>query len=348
MKKISARVVILAALAFVPGPWFGSSRLVGVLRGLTGWTLVLERPSIAKYEDFAFPDSRHGWLVAASGDVLHTADSGITWKLQASGLGPLRSVDFLDQRRGFAGTLTGTLFATTDGGSSWTDITTRLPKSAKGFCGMTHVGLHVHIVGRYLGDATDYFYSVDAGKTWRTTDLSNVAHGLVSVAFTSESVGFIGGMGKSPTPGQPGTAIILKTTDGGQHWRRVFEHNGGRGFVWKLFPVSTDVIYAALQSEDGVYRVAKTTDGGEKWHTMTVAVGRPPGAGIQGVGFLDANRGWVGGFFFGMYATTNGGRSWVAVPTPDAVINKYVRAGTALLTAGTRGILRYDQDRAGR
>ena len=42
------------------------------------WTLVHERPSNLKYEDFAFPNSKDGWLVSAEGVILHTADSGAT------------------------------------------------------------------------------------------------------------------------------------------------------------------------------------------------------------------------------------------------------------------------------
>jgi photosystem II stability/assembly factor-like uncharacterized protein len=306
------------------------------------WTLVHARPAVGKYEDLAFPDSLHGWVVSASGTIIATIDGGETWTVQASGLGRLRSIDFLDSKHGFAGTVTGTLYTTTDGGTTWTDITSTLPRPAKGFCGITHVGKRVHIVGRYTGGAADYFYSPDAGKTWQASDLTALADGLVDVNFLNNDVGFIGGMGKAKADGQPGSAIILKTTDGGKKWRVVFEHDGGRGFAWKLFPVSNKMIYAGLQSQDGIYRVAKTTDAGDHWETLTVVTGRPMGPAIQGIGFVDANTGWVGGFFAGMYGTTDGGRTWSAVPVVDAVINRYEKAGSTLFTAGSRGILRYD------
>ena len=309
------------------------------------WTLIYARPATGKYEDISFPDPTHGWVVTARGDILSTADAGATWTSQASGLNGLRSIDFLDRMHGFAGTLTGKLYTTTNGGALWTEITSSLPKAAKGFCGITHVGNRVHIVGRYTGNATDYFYSPDGGKTWQASDLADLASGLVDVSFLNEKVGFIGGMGRPKGQGQPGTATILKTTDGGQHWHTVFEHDGGRGFAWKLFPVSGKVIYAALQSQDGVYRVAKTTDAGDHWETLIVATGRPPGPGIQGIGFADANTGWVGGFFKGMYMTTDGGHTWSFVPVADGIINRFERMGNTLVTAGTRGVLRYDPPR---
>ena len=313
-----------------------------VAAGQTGtWTLVHNRPIGGKYEDFAFPNPTHGWLVAAPGDILHTADAGVTWTVQATGLGRLRSVDFLDEKRGFAGTLNGELYRTTDGGATWTNIAKELPRTALGFCGITHVGERVHIVGRYYGEATDYFYSPDGGKTWRGDNLGALAQGLVDVSFINASVGFIGGMAKS-TPAGVGPAIILKTVDGGTTWRPVFTHDGGRGFAWKIFPVTARLIYVALQSQDGIYRVAKSTDAGQTWEVQTAATGQPQGPGVQGIGFIDANTGWIGGFFQGMFTTTDGGKTWAPLAVTDRTINRFEKVGNTMFTASTRGILRYD------
>lgn len=308
------------------------------------WTLVFAKPAVGKYEDISFPDAKHGWIASASGSILMTSDGGVTWSVQTVGLQRLRSLHFLDAKHGFAGSLAGILYETTDGGVTWNDITSRLPRTAKGFCGITHVGKRVYVVGRYNLGAADYFYSPDGGKTWEGQDLLSVADGLVNVMFLNDKVGFIGGMGKSKTPGQMGSgpAIILKTTDGGKSWHTVFEHDGGRGYAWKLFPIDKKLIYAGLQSQDGVYRIAKTTDGGDHWDTLTVATGRPAGPAIQGIGFIDANTGWVGGFFVGMYATTDGGKTWTFVQQPDGIINRFEKVGNSLFTAGSRGVLRYD------
>jgi len=332
------RPVALTALCAVLGPSPRPTQPSGE------WTLVYPHPAVGKYEDLSFPDEKHGWVASASGSILMTSDGGGTWSVQTTGLQRLRSIHFLDAKHGFAGSLAGILYETTDGGVTWVDITSRLPRAAKGFCGITHVGKRVYVVGRYNLGAADYFYSPDAGKTWEATDLLSVADGLVNVTFLNDKVGFIGGMGKSSTPSPNGTgpAIILKTTDGGKNWRTVFEHAGGRGYVWKLFPIDKKLIYAGLQSQDGVYRIAKTTDGGDHWDTLTVATGRPMGPAIQGIGFIDANTGWVGGFFVGMYATTDGGKTWSFVQQPDGVINRFEKVGNSLFTAGTRGVLRYD------
>lgn len=308
---------------------------------LGSWTLMLDRPITSKYEGMSFPDARHGWVISDRGDILATADSGVTWTQQASGLGTLRSVDFIDNIRGFAGTVSGKLYRTTDAGATWSDITATLRRATIGFCGITHFGNHVHLVGRYIG-ATDYFSSPDGGVTWQYTSLEGIMSGLVDVAFVDQSTGFIGGSGVAST-GQ-GPATILKTTDGGMSWRTVFTNDAGPGWAWKIFPITPSVIYVAIESLDGTYRVVKSVDGGETWAIQIVATGQPVGGagGLQGIGFLDINVGWVGGFFTGMYATTNGGLNWSPVSVTSANINRYRRAGSTLFTAGTKGILRYD------
>ncbi len=122
----------------------------------------------------------------------------------------------------------------------------------------------------------------------------------------------------------------------------MYQDPGGRGFAWKIWPVNAKLIYASLQSQDGTYRVAKSTDGGDKWQVFTVATDRPNGPAIQGIGFWDANNGWVGGFFAGMYVTSDGGKTWSPTQMSDATINRFERVGGKMFTAGSRGVLRFN------
>jgi photosystem II stability/assembly factor-like uncharacterized protein len=336
----TAVAVFLAPLTLVCGP--RQALLATYAPEPMEWTLVLQRPIPGKYEDMSWPSAKNGWVTTGLGDILHTADSGATWTVQMSKVGAVRSTDFLDEKHGFAGTLnSGKLFTTTDGGETWTDIAPTLPHTAQGFCGMTHVGKDVHIVGRYFSRVTDYFHSPDAGKTWEYQNLSEFAQGLVDVAFVNKDLGFIGGMAKSE-PVNTGTATILKTSDGGKHWRTVFTHDGGRGFAWKIWPINATLIYASLQSQDGIYRMAKSTDGGDTWEVVIVAKDQPPGIGVQGIGFLDANHGFIGGFFFGMWETTDGGTTWNRIQAQDRLINRFEKVGGVMYSASSsRGVLRY-------
>jgi photosystem II stability/assembly factor-like uncharacterized protein len=59
---------------------------------------------------------------------------------------------------------------------------------------------------------------------------------------------------------------------------------------------------------------------------------------VQGIGFLDANTGWIGGFFQNMYATTDGGQTWSPVEIGDGLINRFHRVGSTLVTAARQGV----------
>lgn len=331
----SASVTIDVQLPLPPVPPAGPD----TVSRLGAWELVLDRPLASKYEGLAFPDSLHGWLISDRGDILATADGGATWTQQGTKLGTLRSIDFMDNSRGFVGSLSGLLLHTTDAGATWTDIASTLPKPPIGFCGITHFGNTVHVVGRYTG-ATDYYSSPDGGVTWRYLNLGSMMSGLVDVSFVTATTGFISGSGPG-TPTVQGNATILKTTDGGLTWRVVFTNDAGKGWAWKIFPINTGLIYASIESFDDTFRVAKSVDGGETWKIKIVATGQPVNGGVQGIGFLDANVGWIGGFFTGMFATTNGGDTWSPVPVTSGNVNRFRRAGTTLITAGTKGVLRY-------
>lgn len=301
---------------------------------------MLDRPITGKYEGMSFPDATHGWVISEQGDILATVNAGVSWTVQGSSMGHLRSLDFVDINRGFAGTLAGVMYRTVDGGTTWNNITASFPVAPIGFCGITHVGNRVHVVGRYQG-AADYYSSPDGGSTWQFKSLGVHAQGLVDVVFLTEQVGFIGGRARAEAGG---SAIIMKTTDGGTTWNPIFTGNYGTGWAWKIYPVSASVIYVALASTDGTYRVGKSIDGGDSWSVQVVVSNQPaaPRSGLQGIGFLDENVGWVGGFFGGMFATTNGGFTWHPVPVGSENINRYRKVGSTLFTAGTQGILRYD------
>lgn len=326
----------------IPPPPPPPTTLPDTVDRLGTWTVVLERPISSKYEGLSFADATRGWLIADQGDILVTTDGGVSWTPQGTSMGHLRSLEAVDGNVAFTGTLQGIMYRTLNGGATWTNITDRFPSVPIGFCGITHVGNTVHVVGRYA-NAADYYRSYDGGETWQLTNFGATAQGLVDVVFLDEQVGFIGGRANNATS-PTGSAIIYRTTDGGVTWTPVFIGNYGTGWAWKIFPVNANVIYAALASTDGTYRVGKSTDGGDTWTVQIVVSGQQADlrSGVQGIGFLDENVGWVGGFFGGMYATTNGGANWHPVGTPGSLVNRYRRVGGTLFTASTEGVLRYD------
>src|SRR3954451_12462220 len=68
-RSIPTLVASLAVLAAHPAP---PARHLAREPG--EWTLVFAYPAVGKYEDLAFPDEKHGWIVSASGRILATTD----------------------------------------------------------------------------------------------------------------------------------------------------------------------------------------------------------------------------------------------------------------------------------
>jgi hypothetical protein len=83
---------------------------------------------------------------------------------------------------------------------------------------------------------------------------------------------------------------------------------------WKIFFVNDKVGYVSLENFS-VGAVLKTTDGGKTW--VRKLIDDPQGnANLEGVGFVDEDKGWVGGWgdrnFAGGFssATTDGAENW--------------------------------------
>jgi FlgD Ig-like domain len=98
--------------------------------------------------------------------------------------------------------------------------------------------------------------------------------------------------------------------------------------------------------------ILKTTDGGETWVRMPIvdSSGQSINTDLEGVGFIDAQSGWVGGWsnnFEGVFnsMTVDGGRSWVAQNNtpgnpstdPRIKINRYRFLGNPISTGYCSG-----------
>lgn len=120
----------------------------------------------------SFVDARLGWAAGHAGTILHTADGGVTWTLQADGRGiarqvqasvsnqdarmaavaaqlvadgpdkPFLDIQFSDARHGVAVGAYGLAVRTADGGRSWQSFMHQVPNPK---------GLHLYAV-RVIGD----------------------------------------------------------------------------------------------------------------------------------------------------------------------------------------------------
>ncbi len=301
-----------------------------------------------KQDDIFFANPKTGWYVNGTqsadkaGRIYKTEDGGVSWKELHVAPGTFfRCIGFVDELHGFAGNI-GTdyfpnvsdkhpLYETRDGGKAWEKVTTIDGPLPIGMCaidvakvpyihsGRTEYRTVLHAAGR-VGGPAHLLRSTDEGKSWRSHDLSEHLDMITDVKFMTEKRGFVVG-GKSH--GSELRARIIVTEDGGKTWTPSYQDSQTGNTVWKLSFPTPDVGYATLlnaaPSTSSLQRIAKTTDGGKTWVELPLV--DDANAKVLGIGFVDANRGWVG-TTTGGFATTDGGKTFTKADGMGPAVNK--------------------------
>lgn len=279
--------------------------------------------TIYRIEDIYFVNDTTGFAVTLTNRLLKTVDSGNNWVMKNDTLdvAEFRSIEFLnDDSTGIAGTLnyTGKVFRSVDAGETWinisSSITDTVSNGSKRICGLAHYGDNFYGVGWWGSEVARFYRSTDKGITWSTTYIdTNLATALVDAWFISEDTGFV--TGRRYNAVLPQASVILKTTDGGHTWAEVFSDTVFAGWVWKIQFVNKDLAVGAIQnwfSRDSINMVY-SSDGGNSWQMILVgdwqAVGNRSGL-TQACGFATPAKGWVGGYYKGIFETTDSGKTW--------------------------------------
>ena len=279
-----------------------------------------------KQDAIAFVDANHGWYGNGTGRIWRTDDSGDHWMLRWHHRGTyVRALAFADAVTGFAGNVgpgyfsdvrdRHPLYVTHDGGEHWQPA--RIDGApVAGLCAidLQHLdGKTIVRAGGRVGGPAALIESFDAGLTWRSRDMSAVTGMVLDIHFVDAKTGFIAGASEADE--SKAHARILRTTDGGATWAAVFDSDRAGDNNWKLaFPTSrigfaTIISYDAPKGDARGY-VVKTDDAGAHWHPLVVT--HDPQWIPYGIGFLDTDRGYVGGSTGG-YETRDGGTTWHSV-----------------------------------
>lgn len=272
-----------------------------------------------RHDDVGFVSASQGWLVNTRGEIWRSDDGGHNWaqQLDSNGFYRFRAIAPLDSRNAFVGTVQSAgavLFTTTDGGDTWTDVSNRISGTQPvGVCGMSVVTPRVaYGVGAYYGSAT-MIKTTNAGATWTGRSLQPLAETLVDVHFFDENTGIaVGGTSEQLR----GNAVVLRTTDGGSTWSRVYESSRSAGITgewgWKISFPSPLVGYVSVEygsnNNGQPAKVLKTLDGGVTWTPIPVT-GSVSRNGLQGIGFISEDEGWASGRGVTSY-TSDGGATW--------------------------------------
>ncbi len=312
------------------------------------WSALPNAPNFigpfSKLDDFDFVDANTGWTLNSFGKVFKTTDGGDSWNEQADLGEYLRCIKFADANVGYAGSLQGSfggppsnskLFKTTDGGATWNDLTDAINPEPIGICGLSVVDAQtVYGCGAFYGPARVY-KSLDGGASWTNIDMSAYATSLVDVHFFTADFGFVVGAG---TAGGAG-GLILRTLDGGATWAPVHNTNITSDLLWKIQALDANNLYASIAGVSMQHgaRVLISNDGGDTWTSKQVAAGE---VHLQGVGFLNQEHGFAGGFFDGVYETMDGGDNWSLLDV-GANYNRFQKINDTLIYASGHTIYNY-------
>jgi photosystem II stability/assembly factor-like uncharacterized protein/dienelactone hydrolase len=299
-----------------------------------GWKKLDTERYPGKQDDIAFIGENEGWYVNGYGSIYHTKNGGVTWEKQLEKKGTFfRCIAFVDSLNGFAGTV-GTdyfpnvtdsipLYGTRDGGKTWMPVDYKGPY-VKGLCaidivkeqyinhGKIDYKIHIYAVGR-VGSPANMMVSHDGGLTWTSNSMNSDCKMLFDIKMFDKNNGVV--CAASDEDMEKSNALILKTSDGGKSWKKVYQSNRPFEGTWKASFPTKEVGYVTIQSYNPnpnvkQQRIAKTTDGGETWQEINLVA--DAGAREFGIGFIDENHGFVGTMNTG-YETKDGGKTWTTV-----------------------------------
>jgi photosystem II stability/assembly factor-like uncharacterized protein len=324
------------------------------------WTASDSRcPSPVAATDFPAVDA--GYLLAADGSIVLTADGGRTWSRRtavpgtaaAGGTFVPTDIAFTSATEGAAATTQGRLYRTTDGAMSWTLARVVGPA-------VRDVHFITPTVGVAVGDGP-LLRTTDGGAAWREfafgllglstircadeltclattqsgTSLMRTTDGgvtLTAVSPASEkllAVGF-GPVRRAVAAGESG--ITVTSDDAGTTWAPVGDRLS-HAFT-RIRALSGSLAFAV--GSNGT--LARSNDGGRVWSELGVSTSED----VIDVSFADVFVGYAVDAAGTVFRTENGGVTWQILSTgfsatPQAVLA--LDANTVLLIGG-RGILR--------
>ena len=286
------------------------------------------------------------WICNVSGEIWKSTDAGENWTLTCYQEGTsFRCLTFVDELHGWVGNLgpgswvgsttdTNPLYQTVDGGETWTPV----PLSSiqgeipDGICGIHAVDRNtIFGAGRYAGGSY-VVKSTDGGVTWESFNLSSDFWTFVDVHFETPLKGYITG------GNQQGQASLIYTEDGGETWTTKITNYSSH--YWKMGFASDTFGYGVCSGGNDDDKWICTYDGGETWSERTF----PDGFHANGIGFLNEDVGWIGGYPAETLQTVDGGESWQPIQIDSVygdVINRFVKVSEDVVYAVGNRVYKY-------
>ena len=179
-----------------------------------------------------------------------------------------------------------------------------------------------------------------------------------AISVVSASVVFVCGDTPNPKGGDQRVGVILRTTDGGQHWTDTPVELPGIQIpsLNSIHFISPDVGWAVGVDSGTDGLILKTTDGGSSWTPTRIGQKQVPVT----IFFVDADTGWMGGATpapgeeegmggpSAILATTDGGQTWYPqINLPLSIVRIVFVDKMNGWASGTKGVI-YNTSDGGR
>lgn len=292
------------------------------------WTTRHPFPDYQQLNDFYIDEAGFGWMVGSTGEVLKTADGGLSWGVQTKveateGLHHIRYIPGSDGLTAIAASHRE-IFRTVDGGDTWAQVSLDFELGAI---------IQIQVISSttlFLSDRDGRILkSNNAGATW-TILLEEPAEDFVGLHFISEMTGWT----------STKNGVIHQTTDGGETWNELTDLMSNT--VQDLVFIDENTGYLAANS--GTF--LKTTDGGVTW-VDNAGMGYPSNGTELLV--IDENEMYVlPGGGTKMYYSEDGGANWTDKAIIDHVYNDYFKlqrmSDGKLWAIGDYQVVAYSED----
>ena len=242
--------------------------------GGTSWTPVVTGIT-DNFTAMYFVDASNGWAITGiksefysefpdSSIILHSTDGGIAWTKQLTlSLTLLNDINFIDAENGWAvgvhrDSLGSIILRTTNGGTTWTQqsidtipliTNVEFVNSSTGWILSTSIGM----------SSDSWIYkTTDAGNSWSPQFVTaGWRYDIINdIVFHDPNNGIA--VGNLSIHIGADSALILKTTDGGENWTQILIDYPELNNVF--FTSATEV---TTVGEEGV--ILRTSDGGFSW-----------------------------------------------------------------------------------
>jgi photosystem II stability/assembly factor-like uncharacterized protein len=333
--------VIDAQTAYVWGVHDSKSESV-VLKTADGgdhWAAVL-RVDQDDLQGLDFVDAWHGVALGEEGAIYATSDGGQTWSAEA-GKGRLvrrwvgasapkgdeiysefAAIYFANERIGWAGGVRGLMGPATVAGAAEGRNTNR------GVARHGDVNANQQPAASEPRTRSVILRTADGGATWKECRIEGdpVTATITKFFFVDERNGWaVGGLAEIDE-----ADVLLTTADGGATWKQV--PTGIQQVFTGLFFTDTTNGWLVGKGKKDEHQVLATTDGGDTWNPVAHL-----SVPLRGIGFADAQTGWIVGGKASIYRTTDGGATWTRQEALDLSSGQAIAAPPALSVADKFG-----------